>query len=114
MGGGRPTPTQQIAALCDDGSVHSAGTSFDAPRGSPHLARWNIAAPDDDGITVRAGTIGAREVLVAAQDSAFLGGAVGERHAAALHRLFIAAATHGTPVVLLLASGGVRLHEANP
>jgi hypothetical protein len=53
-------------------------------------------------------------MLVAAQDAAFLGGSVGAKHAQALQALFDAARAESTSaVVLLLASGGVRLHEAN-
>jgi hypothetical protein len=45
-------PAQRIAAIADSGSVRSVDASFDAPRPSPHLARWGIAAQDDDGIVV--------------------------------------------------------------
>ena len=42
-----------------------------------------------------------------------MGGAVGEVHGAKLTGLFERAIDHALPVVLLLESGGVRLHEAN-
>jgi len=104
------TPLERIAALADPGSAH-----FFAPAGaSPHLGRFGIAAQDDDGIvTARVGVHG-QPMLVAAQDERFLAGSVGERHAIALQALF-ACARRERPaaVVLLLASGGVRLHEAN-
>ena len=54
-------------------------------------------------------------MLVAAQEGGFMGGGVGEVHGAKLVGLLRArAATSGPAAVLLLVeSGGVRLHEAN-
>ena len=53
-------------------------------------------------------------MLVAAQDEQYLAGSVGERHGRALESM-VAGARDDPPaaIVLLLASGGVRLHEAN-
>jgi hypothetical protein len=49
-----------------------------------------------------------------AQDARFLGGSIGANHGAALHRLFEHALDERPEVVVLLVdSGGVRLHEAN-
>ncbi len=53
-------------------------------------------------------------MLAAAQDARFLGGSVGANHGAALRRLFERAIRERPDVVVLLVdSGGVRLHEAN-
>lgn len=53
-------------------------------------------------------------VLAMAQDARFLGGSVGANHGAALQRLFLRAREESPDVVVLLIdSGGVRLHEAN-
>ncbi len=53
-------------------------------------------------------------MLAAAQDARFLGGSVGAKHGAALQHLFERALDERPDaVVLLLDSGGVRLHEAN-
>lgn len=104
------TPAARIAALVDAGSVEPL-----PPAGaSPHLARFAIDAHEDDGIvTARARMAGLR-LLVAAQDERYLAGSVGERHGNALRALFEATRReHADAVVLLLASGGVRLHEAN-
>ncbi len=55
-----------------------------------------------------------RTVLVAAQDERFLGGSAGANHADTLRRLFeLGRAERPAAVVVLAASGGVRLHEAN-
>ncbi|MET0682440.1 MAG: biotin-independent malonate decarboxylase subunit gamma [Casimicrobiaceae bacterium] len=107
-------PAARIAAVADRGSVRSVNDSFDAPRPSAHLARWGIAAQDDDGIVVARATIEGAHVLIAAQDERFLGGSAGANHADTLRRLFeLARAERPAAVVVLAASGGVRLHEAN-
>ena len=104
------TPQARIAALADSGSVQC----FAPPGPSPHLARYGIAARDDDGVVVASIRIDGARVLVAAQDERYLGGSVGERHGAALLAMLESARRERpAAVVLLLASGGVRLHEAN-
>ena len=106
----RSTPQERIAALADEGSVQ-----FFPPAGaSPHLARYGIPAHDDDGVVVARVRIGGDPAIVAAQDERYLGGSVGERHGAALLAMLeCARRERPAAVVLLLASGGVRLHEAN-
>jgi malonate decarboxylase beta subunit len=105
-GASSPSPTEEAHGRFP--------ASFDAPRPSPHLARWGIAAQDDDGIVVARARIDGAPVLVAAQDERFLGGSAGANHADTLRRLFeLARAERPAAVVILAASGGVRLHEAN-
>jgi malonate decarboxylase beta subunit len=109
------TPRERIVALADSGTVESVDAAFEAPRPSPHLARWGIAAQDDDGIVVARAAVRGAPVLVAAQDERFLRGSVGAHHGETLRRLFVHAETaRPAAVVLLFASAGVRLHEANP
>lgn len=103
-------PLERIAALADPGSAR-----FLPPAGSsPHLARYGIAAHDDDGVVTARVRVQGAPMLVAAQDERYLAGSVGERHGRALHAM-VDDARHDPPaaIVLLLASGGVRLHEAN-
>jgi len=103
-------PQQRIAALADAGSVEV----FALPGPSPHLARYGIVPRDDDGIVVARIRVDGQPVLVAAQDERYLAGSVGERHGAALLAMLeCARRERPVAVVLLLASGGVRLHEAN-
>ncbi len=104
-------PADRIRAIAD-----GADATLLAPAGaSPHLARYGIAARDDDGIVTARAQVHAMPVLVAAQDERFIGGSVGARHATALGALLTRAASERpAAVVLLAASGGVRLHEANP
>jgi malonate decarboxylase beta subunit len=103
-------PAARLSAIADEGSVVPL-----APAGSsPHLARWGIAPAADDGIVCARIAVDARPVLAMAQDARFLGGSVGANHGAALKRLFqLALDERPAAVVLLLDSGGVRLHEAN-
>lgn len=81
---------------------------------SPHLAQLGLPAAADDGVAVGRASLAGRPVYAAAQDGSFLGGAVGEVHGAKLVGLLRRAATERAgAVLLLLDSGGVRLHEAN-
>ena len=105
-----PDPYARIAEVADRGSV----VALDTPRPSPHLARFGIAAQDNDGIAVARIAVDGAALLVAAQDARFLRGSVGANHGAALQALFERARDERpTAVVLFMASGGVRLHEAN-
>ena len=105
----------RIAAVADPGSVAPVDAALAAPRPSPHLARWGLRTQDDDGLALARVTIHGCPVFVAAQDERFLGGSAGARHGEALRTLFdLAHRDRPAAVVLLLASGGVRLHEANP
>lgn len=104
------TPLERIAALADPGSVQL----FPPAGASPHLARYGIDVREDDGIAIARARVHGAPMFVAAQDERYLAGSVGERHGRALHAM-VAAACRERPlaIVLLLASGGVRLHEAN-
>lgn len=108
-------PRERIAAIGDPGTVVPVDASFESPRPSPHLARWGIAAQDDDGVTVARAALRGAPVMVAAQDERFLRGSAGAAHGETLRRLFdLARIERPAAVVLLAASSGVRLHEANP
>ncbi|RZT09910.1 malonate decarboxylase beta subunit [Duganella sp. CF402] len=81
---------------------------------SPHLAQLNAPVAFDDGVAIGRALLGGVPVYVAAQEGAFMGGAVGEVHGAKLVGLLRKAVADGVAaVVLLVESGGVRLHEAN-
>ncbi|MEA9883855.1 biotin-independent malonate decarboxylase subunit beta [Xanthomonas campestris pv. raphani] len=104
---------ERIDGLLDAGSF----TEFVGPRRrliSPHLAQLATPGAFDDGIVVGEGRLRGRHVLIAAQQGAFMGGGVGEVHGAKLTGLLErAAATTSDAILLLLDTGGVRLHEAN-
>jgi len=68
----------------------------------------------DDGVIIGTGLLGGNKVLIAAQEDGFMGGSVGEVHGAKITGLLQRAlASRPQGVLLLLDSGGVRLHEAN-
>lgn len=104
---------ERIHGLLDKGSF----TEFVGPARriiSPHLAQLDQPGAFDDGIMVGAGRLKGRDVLIAAQQGQFMGGGVGEVHGAKLTGLLErAVAVRPDAVLLLLDSGGVRLHEAN-
>lgn len=81
---------------------------------SPHLGQLNAPVAFDDGVAVGRARLNGVTVYTAAQEGGFMGGAVGEVHGAKLVGLLRRAVQdQATAVVLLLESGGVRLHEAN-
>lgn len=104
---------ERIARLLDSGSFNE----FLPPVRrivSPHLGQLDAPVSFDDGVVVGSGTLGGATVFAAAQEGGFMGGAVGEVHGAKLvGMLKRAVQEQASAVILLLETGGVRLHEAN-
>ena len=104
---------QRIPAIFDAGSFEE----FLPPSMriiSPHLAQLDAPVSFDDGVVVGRGLLGGQRVFGAAQEGGFMGGAVGEVHGAKLVGMLRRAVDENADaVLLLLESGGVRLHEAN-
>jgi malonate decarboxylase beta subunit len=104
---------ERLALLLDPGSFHEWLPPAERVT-SPHLAQLGVPSAFDDGVAVGRAMLDGREVFVAAQEGAFMGGGVGEVHGAKLVGLLQRALRDRPTAVLLLAeSGGVRLHEAN-
>ncbi|MDB5760140.1 MAG: biotin-independent malonate decarboxylase subunit beta [Burkholderia sp.] len=107
------TARARIDAVFDAGSFRE----FMPPASrvvSPHLAQLDAPVSFDDGVAVGTALLGGIKVFAAAQEGGFMGGAVGEVHGAKLVGMLRAAVQRrAAAVVLLLESGGVRLHEAN-
>lgn len=81
---------------------------------SKHLAALDLAGAFDDGVVIGHGKLDGKTVYVAAQEGQFMGGAVGETHGAKIVGLLKKAIqTKPAAVILMVDSGGVRLHEAN-
>lgn len=107
------TARQRVAAVLDAGSFREL-LPPSARRTSPHLKALDLPVALDDGVVVGEGLLHGRPVLCAAQEPAFMGGSVGEVHGAKLVGLLERAVRQRpAAVVLLLDTGGVRLHEAN-
>ncbi len=101
----------RIAAIVDNGSFKEWLTE---PLYSPHLAALGLPGEGDDGVVIGSAKFSGKNILIAAQQKDFMGGAVGEIHGAKITGLFRAAENLKVAAVLfLLDSGGVRLHEAN-
>ena len=104
---------ERIRMLLDAGSF----TEYLPPAArftSPHRGQLDAPVAFDDGVVIGSGSLQGRRVMAAAQEGGFMGGAVGEVHGAKLVGLLKrAAAERVDAVVLLLETGGVRLHEAN-
>jgi malonate decarboxylase beta subunit len=107
------TARQRIAGMLDPGSFDE----FLPPQMrvvSPHLAQLDAPVSFDDGVAVGRGAMDGRRVFIAAQEGGFMGGAVGEVHGAKLVGMLRRAVDErADAVLLLLETGGVRLHEAN-
>ncbi len=104
---------ERVLGLADAGSLQE----FCPPAerlASPHLATLGLSRAFDDGVVVGRATLAGARVLLAAQEGRFNGGSVGEVHGAKLVGLLQGAlVSKPAAVLLLLDSGGVRLHEAN-
>lgn len=107
------TARERILALLDAGSFNELLPPAQRVV-SPHLGQLDAPVSFDDGVIIGEGLLGGRPVMAAAQEGGFMGGAVGEVHGAKLVGLIKRAIRKQVVgVVLLLETGGVRLHEAN-
>lgn len=103
---------QRLASLVDEGSFDELLAPPERET-SPYLEALGQPIALDDGLIAGRAKLSGREIFIAAQEGGFVGGAVGEVHAAKLTGLLQAAAREKLPVVLLVESGGVRLHEGS-
>ncbi len=107
------TARQRIPAIFDADSFEEF-LPPSARVASPHLAQLDAPVSFDDGVVVGRGRLDGLRVYGAAQEGGFMGGAVGEVHGAKLVGMLRRAVDdRADAVLLLLESGGVRLHEAN-
>jgi len=108
---------ERARSLFDPGTFRELLGPFDRLE-SPWLPLQGIVCQADDGVVIARGTIGGAPAVVAAIESAFQGGSIGEvagsKIAAALE-LALADCERGHVVrpVVLFETGGVRLQEAN-
>lgn len=107
------TARQRVANILDAGSF----LEFLPPCAltlSPHLEQLELPQSFDDGVIIGSGLIEGEEIFIFAQEGGFLGGAVGEVHGAKILGLLKRAIVEKPKaIIMLLDSGGVRLHEAN-
>jgi methylmalonyl-CoA decarboxylase subunit alpha len=67
--------------------------------------------PDGDGVVTGCGRIDGRPVYVYAHDFRIFGGALGEAHAAKIHRVMDRAISAGAPLISLSDGAGARIQE---
>ena len=107
------TARGRISGLLDSNSFHELLGPAERLI-SPHLEPLGQPCSFNDGIIIGTGKLNGLSVLIASQEGGFMGGAVGEVHGAKLTGLLERAVDEKpVAVLLLLESGGVRLHEAN-
>jgi malonate decarboxylase beta subunit len=103
---------ERIAAIVDSGSFQEIIPPPERVM-STYLPKLGIPVAFDDGLAIGSASLGGQRIYLAAQAGQFVGGSVGEVHSAKLVGLLKAAARDKIPCVLLVESGGVRLHEGS-
>ncbi|MDB5977452.1 MAG: biotin-independent malonate decarboxylase subunit beta [Nevskia sp.] len=108
---------ERARSILDEGSFRELLGPFDRLK-SPWLPLQGIVAQADDGVVLARGTLDGKPALVAAIESIYQGGSMGEVSGAKIAgalELALRDCEQGKPVlpVLLLETGGVRLQEAN-
>ena len=83
---GRLDPHERLEALCDPGSIRVL-------RSFVRSSRLGDRAVAGDGVVGATGTVDGRPIACYAQDAAFLGGSLGERHADTIVRVLELAAS---------------------
>ena len=105
---GKLTARERIGLLLDEGSFQE----IEALR--RHRASgfgMEAKKPYTDGVVTGWGTVEGRTVFVYAHDFRIFGGALGEAHAAKIHKLMDLAAAAGAPLVSLNDGAGARIQE---
>lgn len=108
---------ERSRAILDAGSFRELLGPFERLK-SPWLAPQGIVAQSDDGVVLARGLLDGASAVVAAIESGFQGGSIGEVSGAKIAgvlELALRGCERGRTVrpVLLIESGGVRLQEAN-
>jgi acetyl-CoA carboxylase carboxyltransferase component len=100
----RLTPYERLEALCDPGSIRVL-------RSRARSTRLGERAVAGDGVVGATGAVNGRPIACYAQDGAYLGGSLGERHADTIVRVLTTAQRARIPVVGFVESGGARMQE---
>ncbi len=98
------TPLERLEALCDPGSINVLRSRVTSPK-------LGARAVPGDGVVGATGSVQGRPIACYAQDGAYLGGSLGERHADTIVRVLQLAERGRVPVVAFVSSGGARMQE---
>ena len=105
---GKLTVRDRLARLFDDGTF----TEVEPLR--RHQSRafgMDAQRPYSDGVVTGWGTVNGRTVFAYAHDFRIFGGALGEAHAAKIHKVMDMALATGAPLVALSDGAGARIQE---
>ena len=100
----RLSPYERLEALCDPGTIRVL-------RSRALSTRLGERAVAGDGVVGATGAVNGRPIACYAQDGAYLGGSLGERHADTIVRVLTTAQRARIPVVGFVESGGARMQE---
>src|SRR5439155_17831006 len=100
----RLTALERIEALCDPGSIQLV-------RGDVVSRRMGDRTSPGDGVLGATGRVDGRPIACYAQDPTYVGGSLGEVHAATICRVLEIAGRGRIPVVGFVESAGARLQE---
>ena len=100
------TAKERLNLLLDEGTLAETGAGA-----LSRAAALSAEKVPGDGVLTGYGTVEGRPVYVAAQDSGFMGGALGEIHAAKIADAVNKAVKVGVPFVLLVDCSGARMEE---
>ncbi|MGH4000042.1 MAG: carboxyl transferase domain-containing protein, partial [Pseudonocardiaceae bacterium] len=105
---GRADTRSRVRAFADPGSFTEFGSRA---RHRTYAFGMQHKRPAGDGVVTGIGRVDGREIALFAQDSAALGGSLGEIHASKIARIVTHAGRARNPVVGLIDSGGARIQE---
>src|SRR5947209_5637124 len=100
----RLSPLERLEALCDPGSL-------EVLRSRVVSGRLGGRAVAGDGVVGATATVAGRPIACYAEDGAFFGGSLGERHADTIVRVLETAGRAGVPIVGFVESAGARMQE---
>src|SRR5437764_3514784 len=105
---GKLTARERIDLLLDEGSFNEV-----EPLRRHRATGFGLEAkkPYTDGVVTGWGTVHGRTVFVYAHDFRIFGGALGEAHAAKIHKIMDMAEAAGAPLVSLSDGAGARIQE---
>ncbi|MTD54525.1 acyl-CoA carboxylase subunit beta [Amycolatopsis pithecellobii] len=105
---GKLTAHERIELLLDPGSFHEV-----EPLRRHRASGFGLEdkKPYTDGVVTGWGTVHGRTVCVYAHDFRIFGGALGEAHAAKIHKIMEKALSAGVPLVSLNDGAGARIQE---
>ncbi|RKN40721.1 acyl-CoA carboxylase subunit beta [Streptomyces hoynatensis] len=105
---GKLTARERIDLLLDEGSFREVG---ELRRHRATGFGLETKRPYTDGVVTGWGTVDGRRVFVYAHDFRIFGGALGEAHAAKIHKIMDMAIAAGAPLISLNDGAGARIQE---